>query len=169
MAAFRDEDTERLDFRLLQASPVALYFKRSVLDADLKWLAGERYIVDRVDASSWKSRADAIASIAAQLKFPDYFGGNLSALTDCLRDLEIPEAGGRCFVFERFDAAMRAVGESAWSILDVFACQSRELLLFGGRVIVAVQSDDPRLELKPVGALAPWWNPREWMNKDRGL
>jgi hypothetical protein len=30
-----------------------------------------------------------------------------------------------------------------------------------------VQSDDPHLTIAPVGACAPRWNPREWLNSAR--
>lgn len=35
-------------------------------------------------------KADALASIAAALDFPDWFGGNYDALADCLRDVAAP-------------------------------------------------------------------------------
>lgn len=46
-----------------------------------------------VDASSWNDLDDALAGIARVLRFPDYFGGNLDALVDCLRDIVDGEGG----------------------------------------------------------------------------
>lgn len=46
-----------------------------------------------VDASSWNDLEDALAEIARVLHFPDYFGGNLDALVDCLRDIVDGEGG----------------------------------------------------------------------------
>ena len=38
----------------------------------------------------FKSKKKALAYIADELAFPAYFGGNLDALMDCLRDIEAP-------------------------------------------------------------------------------
>lgn len=168
MSAFRDGERDRLDFQLLQVSPVALYFKREVLEEDLRWLAANHYAIDRLDASSWLTKEDALDALAAQLAFPDYFGRNLDALNDCLRDLDVPDAGGRCVVFERYDAAVKTLGaELAWQLLDIFAGQARAHLLFGKRLLVLLQSDDPQLAFAPVGATPPSWNPREWLDSAR--
>lgn len=46
---------------------------------------------------------------------------------------------------------------------------SRLLLLFGLRLIVLVQSNDPEISFDPVGGRSVMWNGREWFNKSRGL
>ena len=104
-----------------------------------------------------------------QLDFPDYFGHNLDALNDCMREISIPDEGGRCLVFDRFDAAAKSFGDFAWHVLDIFANQSHQHLLVGKRLLVILQSDDPQPSFQPIGCTSPRWNPREWMNKDRGL
>ena len=45
----------------------------------------------------------------------------------------------------------------------------RQALLLGHRFIVIARSDDPRLDIKPVGATRVDWNRREWLNRARGI
>jgi RNAse (barnase) inhibitor barstar len=171
MAAFRDEPGEhqRLDYRLFQSGPVVMYFDSRILEEDLKWLLENAYLVDVCDASEWHTRSEALAAIARQLEFPEYFGGNLDALNDCLGDLPVADGSGRAVVLKRYDKAVAHLGSFASDLLDVFATQSRRHLLHGRRLIALVQSDDPRLSVEPVGACPVLWNPREWLDTTRGV
>lgn len=45
------------------------------------------HLVARVDGRQAPDQAALLAQLAAGLRFPDYFGGNLDALDECLRDL----------------------------------------------------------------------------------
>lgn len=171
MASFRDDPDElqRLDWRLLQNGPVTLYFRRAVLDEDVAWLLEHRYEVNRLDCRAWRNSASALAEIARELHFPDYFGQNLAALNDCLGDLRVPDGSGRALVLENFDRAVTLLGPFCAAVLDVVATQSRAHLLFGRRLFAMVQSDDPRLSLGPIGASPVMWNPREWLDESRGV
>ncbi len=71
--------------------------------------------------------------------------------------------------FSHYDYVARQMPDVAWRVLDIIASQARYFLLFGRRLLALVQSDDPRLHFKPVGACPVDWNGREWLNKDRGL
>jgi len=42
-------------------------------------------------------------------------------------------------------------------------------LLLGQRLLALVQSDDPRIRFERIGAVPVNWNPREWLDSDRGL
>jgi hypothetical protein len=42
-------------------------------------------------------------------------------------------------------------------------------MLYGRRLLILVQSDDPKIQFGLVGGEAPMWNRREWSLKDRGL
>jgi Barstar (barnase inhibitor) len=173
MAAFSDDkwkdESQRLDYRLMQNGPVVLYHRRELLEQDAEWLLANDYRIDRIDASRWQSEQGALDSLARSLEFPDHFGRNVNALNDCLGDIAISEQGGRALILEKYDAALRRLGSFAWNVLDVFAGRSRGHLLWGRRLIGIIQSDDPRLELAPVGASPVTWNHREWLNKNRGL
>lgn len=45
------------------------------------------HLVARVDGRQAPDKAALLARLAAALRFPGYFGGNLDALDECLRDL----------------------------------------------------------------------------------
>jgi RNAse (barnase) inhibitor barstar len=171
MAAFSRHESEwqRLDLRLFQNSPVALYFCPDVLDEDVAQLRSEGYRIDEFECTQWRSESDFHADMAARLAFPDYYGRNLNAFNDCMSDIEVPEYGGRAIVLRRFDLFAKSEPAVAQNVLDIMASTSWYLLLFGRRLLTIVQSDDPRISFEGVGAHAVMWNPREWLNKNRGL
>lgn len=171
MAAFSTDEREwqRLDLRLLQNSPVALYHSAVLLDEDLTLLRTEGYTIDEFDCSKWRTESDFHADMAARLAFPDYYGRNLDAFNDCIGEIEVPDSGGRAIVFRRFDSFARRESRVAQVILDILASASWHCLLFGRRLLTLAQSDDPRTQFEPIGAHPVLWNPREWMDKNRGL
>jgi hypothetical protein len=171
MAIFRDDTSEyqERDFMMLLNSPVSLYRARSVLNDDIRWLSERSYAVAQVDCRLWRSEKDVLHSLAVALEFPEYFGHNLNALSDCLGDLAIPPQGGRAVVFSRYDLVPKKLSGFAWRVLDIFARKSRIHLLYGRRLVMLVQSDDPALTVEPVGACAVGWNPAEWLSSARGL
>jgi hypothetical protein len=170
MTVFRGDPSEwqRLDWCLLQNGPAALYFDPRLLDADVKWLEAHGYAASVFDCRTWRSEDDAHASLAATLGFPDHYGANLNALSDCLNDMDIG-GEGRLFVFHGFDAVVALMPRFAWHLLDIIAIQARVKLLTGERLLALLQSSDPRLELEPVGRSPVMWNPREWLNMNRGI
>jgi RNAse (barnase) inhibitor barstar len=161
-------ELQRLDWRLLQNGSVSLYFRDEALDADLGWLRENAYQVEEVDALAWTSAKDMHQALATALTFPDHYGRNLDALNDCLSDVDVPDAGGLVLVFRRFDAFATLDRKVADGLLDILAWNARRFLLFGRRLLVLLQSDDPQLALAPVGATPVMWNPREWLDRDRG-
>ena len=170
MAAFRNYPAEwqRLDWRLLQNSPVTLYFKREVLDGDLSWFRSEGYRVLSLRAGACASLEALLIALGELLSFPDYFGRNLNAFDDCLSEVEVPDAGGLVLVLDEFAPFVASFRDEAQTVLDICAIQSRRFLMTGQRFLVLVQSDDPALALEPVGASPVLWNPREWLNASRG-
>ena len=171
MAIFRNEPEEfqRLDWELLQNGAVTLYFRPQVLAADVDWLKDHDYRVDTFDCSLWMDQSEMHEALAYQLEFPNYYGRNMAALNDCMSDIEIPDEGGRVLVFNKYDSFAAKVPHVAWSVLDIMESNSRQLLLFGKRLIVLVQSDDPAISFEPVGGHAVMWNRSEWLNRSRGL
>lgn len=72
-------------------------------------------------------------------------------------------------VLDRFDHFASHHREVAQAVLDILADHARRFLLFGRRLLVLAQSDDPRISFSPVGAMAVSWNRTEWFAKDRGV
>jgi hypothetical protein len=123
MAIFH-ESTDRIDYLLLQAGPVAKYWKREVLETDLGWLAEHGYRVDRLDVGEL-DEASLLRELGELLDFPDYYGQNLNALDDCLSDLEIPDQGGWVVVLLGIDRLAVRDPELVGIVLRSFARQSR--------------------------------------------
>lgn len=172
MAAFTDDPSEweRLDWRLFQNGAVAMYHKRSLLSEDVSWLRDHRYQVYEFNCEGWTSEPTVHDEFKRTLNFPDYYGRNLDALHDSLSDIAVPKDGGAVLVFYRYDAYVAVGGlASAEVIMDILADTSRLLLLTGRRFLVMIQSDDPRIRFEKIGCISATWNPREWLDKSRGL
>lgn len=74
----------------------------------------------RIDGRAVPDRAALLSRLAAELKFPDYFGGNLDALHDCLDDLEqYAPAPGYLVLVEHADAACPARPEDFAAVIEV--------------------------------------------------
>jgi RNAse (barnase) inhibitor barstar len=160
---------ERLDLQLLQSSAVTLYHKASVLAQDIACLQQFGYRVYTLDAAPWMSVADFHAEAKRQFGFPDYYSGNLASWIDCLGELDIPAQAGVVIQFRHFDAFAKAQPQFAHTLLDSIESASRRFLLFGQRLLALLQSDDPRIRFERIGAVPVNWNPREWLDADRGL
>ena len=147
---------ERLDVQLLQSSAVTLYHKHMLLAQDLSCLQQFGYRVYTLDAALWKAPADFHADAKRELAMPEYYVPNLASWIDCLAELDIPETG-------RGPCASSSPG------LDSIESASRRFLLLGRWLLALVQSDDPRIRFERIGAVPVNWNPREWLDSDRGL
>jgi RNAse (barnase) inhibitor barstar len=162
-------EVERLDWKLLERGAVALYYKGAVLSHDLAWLRHHRYVIHELDAVAWKEPIHFHDAVRAALSFPPYYGSNLASWIDCVAELAVPDDGGLALVFRRYDAFARAQPQLAQTILDSLETTSRRFLLTGRRLLALVQSDDPRIRFERVGAMPVTWNPREWLDSDRGI
>jgi len=115
-------------------------------------------------------------SLSTQLSFPDYFGNNIHALDECMcDDLVVPDLGGLVLVLHHFDQFLKATRNpeneeqsTAGAVLGIFANAVRYHMLFGRRLLILVQSDDPWIVFGRLGGTAASWNRREWLNKSRG-
>ncbi|HKO54045.1 MAG TPA: barstar family protein [Polyangiaceae bacterium] len=171
MATFTNNPTEweRLDWQLLQNSPVTIYFDREILESDVSWFRADGYRVLSIRAAEHSSPEALLVALGKVLAFPDYFGRNLDAFNDCLSDVEVPDAGGLLLVLDEYAPFTAYFRREAQAVLDICADQARRFLLIGRRFVVLVQSGDPTLTFDPVGASPVMWNPREWLNANRGL
>ena len=163
------DETQRLDWKLLERGAIALYYKSSVLSADLGWLRQHGYVAHELNAGTWDTPQAFHTEAKRVLGFPDYYAKNLASWVDCLPELPVPDDGGMALVFRQYDAFARAEPRLAQTILDSIESTSRRFLLTGRRLLALVQSDDPRIRFERVGALPVTWNPREWLESDRSL
>ncbi len=160
-----EDHHDRLDWQILQNGWTSLYFNAKLLKEDVEWFKKENFKVITLDCSQWTSRESVLLGIGKSLNFPAYYGKNLSALNDCLWDVEIPEAG-LVIAFTSFDVIEK---ELAYQLLDIFASNSRSHFLFGDKLITLVQVNDPQYDCEPVGASPVLWNTKEWLNSSREL
>jgi RNAse (barnase) inhibitor barstar len=162
-------EVERLDWKLLERGAVALYYKGSVLSQDLAWLRRQNYVVHELDAAKWTEPAHFHEAVKPALGFPSYYAKNLASWIDCTSELDVPDEGGMALVFRHYDAFAKSQPQFAQTVLDSIETTSRRFLLTGRRLLALVQSDDPRIRFERVGAMPVTWNPREWLDSDRGL
>jgi hypothetical protein len=164
-----------MDFRLVQNTFITMYCRPSLLGATVGWLRSRSYEVAEFDAGSWTSAAGMLDDLAERLQFPSYFGRNLDALNDCMRDVASHEYGwaagatGLVIVLTAFDAFAAVDRRTAQIMLNIIADQARSAILVGNRIICLVQSNDPQLSFEPVGAMPVLWNDAELVNSSRGL
>ena len=170
-AAFGDSpaDRERLDWVLFQNGGVALYHKQQVLTEHVAWLLRENYQLKELDGYAWKDGKTFHEDVKRVFAFPSHYSSNLASLVDALAELEIPAGGAIAVQMRRYDRFAKVEPHLAWSVLDALETTSRRLLLTGRRLLTLVQSDDPRIKFERVGAMPVNWNPREWLESDRGL
>ena len=177
MAAFEpgSELIRDLDWDLVQDGFVTMFWDRGRLDEAVEWLTDHGYHVVLLDAAAWADPDRLDDDIAAGLDFPDYYGRNLNALDDYLSDVAEgsygvpPEATGLVLVLMNYDQFVAADPEQAHKFLDIYAGQARHAALIGHRMSCLVQSNDPQLQLAPVGAQSVRWNGREFSDRSRGI
>lgn len=175
MAAFDPSADLRGDraLRLMINTPVTLFRRRQFLDETIAWLTEHGYQVTRLDAARWAAEADMHRDLAAALSFPAYYGHNLDALNDCLRDVAgqvygwAPQTTGLVLVFLGYHAFAESFPGPAQAVLDIIAGHSRAASLFGRRLLCLVHSADPRISFEPVGACPVMWNEAEWLDASR--
>lgn len=160
---------QRLDYELLRHGGLTLYYNEILLQNDLDWLQAEQYQIHQFSCDRWDSEDDFHKDVSRQLDFPGYYGENLDAFRDCMAYVEIPDQGGMVLVFRKVNTLSAPMDDTMWRILDILACTMYDDLLFGRRLIVLLQSDDPEIEIAPVGARGVYWNCKEWLCSDRGL
>jgi hypothetical protein len=163
VAPFDPDTALDRDFHLAKNGPVALYRRREGLDEMVAWLAEHGYQIVRLDAAAWTTQADFHRDIKAALDFPDYYGHNLDAFNDCMRDVAMysygasRDATGTVLAFTGYDAFARREPKAAQIILHILADSARWSMLFGHRMLCLIQSDDTHMTFDPVGSTPVMW------------
>jgi RNAse (barnase) inhibitor barstar len=171
MAIFYDTESDkaRLDYQLLRHWGTVLYYSEALLEADLEWLREAGYVIHDFDARRWKTEGEFHVEVASALGFPGWYGENLDAFNDCMRDVLAPSDGGMAIVIREADSLRFREGRFLSVVLDILAVATRANLLFGRRLLTLVHSRDPEMEIPPVGAMLATWNQQEFLNSSRGV
>ena len=170
MAAFNRQvnNCSKVDWAVLINGSISLYCNENILIKDLDWLKSNQYKIIILDFSEILSVKEFHARIKKMCEFPDYYGENMSALSDCLlHDLEIPYDGACAFVFKNFDSFYMKDKEMAHDILERLSEASRQRMLTGERLITLLQSDNPKFAPDTIGAYKISWNRHEFVEAYR--
>ncbi|MFD1136637.1 barstar family protein [Paenibacillus urinalis] len=147
---------------------VVMFWRQSILEKYIENIREEGFNVYIFDCELWDKNS-CLKEIGNTLDFPDYYGENLDAFSDCLSDI-VPRGEGLVLVFKNFDKFNARDKDTAYHVLDMIQNNAWRLLVQNHKKLMAfVHSDDPGLEIQPVGALPVLWNNDEWLNKSRGL
>jgi RNAse (barnase) inhibitor barstar len=104
-------------------------------------LAKQGYQIVRIDAAAPETERDFLGAIGTALDFPDYYGHNLDALNDCLRDVVRkaygwrPDATGLAIVFTGYEAARARWPRTAQRVLEIIDEHSRDAETNGDRLL----------------------------------
>lgn len=170
MAAFNRyiNNCSKIDWSILINGSISLYYDEDILEKDLEWLKSNQYENKILDFNT----IDSIELFHNRIKeicdFPEYYGENMSALSDCmLYDLNIPYEGGIALVFKNFNLFYEKDKTMAHEILERVSEASRRRILTGERLITLLQSNDPLFSINSIGAYQVPWNRKEFAVKQR--
>lgn len=144
--ALIETQRQRVDWQLLQNGVVHRYDTRFALDTAAGHLAGLGYIIHLVDAATWTNLDDMHTALAAALSFPAYYGRNLDALDDVLRDVaeyhygSDPDTTGTVLAVAGFDRLLHLDRTTAIAVLDIIAQRAATAALFGHPMLCLIDS-----------------------------
>jgi hypothetical protein len=153
--AFVDQ-WQRYDYRLFQNGFVHRVDDTQGLSKAAALLADLGYLVHQTDASSWRTEHDLHDALAETMSFPDYYGRNLDALNDVLRDVaafeygSTPTATGTALLINSYDRVSEISPRLAYLVVDIFARQAQHAALLGHPMLCIVTTT---AELGTVGAV----------------
>lgn len=103
--------------------------------AELASAAGKLGLtVFTVDCDRAKSKSAVLRAIAGAVDFPEYFGGNLDALLDCLTTTVLDQKEGALVLLNRLHDQEPGLVEHVEDIMDTFA-DAAEYARENGRVL----------------------------------
>ncbi|MFF9565448.1 barstar family protein [Leifsonia sp. NPDC014704] len=172
MAVWEADDQDP-GFQLARNGFVTKFHSAAVVDESLASFRSAGYRVVRLDTASWTDEADLHDALSTALDFPAYYGRNFAALSDCLQDVVEQAYGwteadtGLVIELDHLDRFRATMPAACGILLDILVDTARLGALLGNRILCVIRSDDPRLDIGPVGGAEPPWNPREWLLSDR--
>lgn len=153
--AFVDQ-WQRFDYRLLQRGFVHRVDDAQSLRRAATLLSGLGYVVHEVDAGGWRVESDLHDALAAAMSFPGYYGRNLDAFNDVLRDVAEFAHGsdaastGTALLIDGYDSVHDISPRLAHAVVDIFALRAQHAALLGHPLLCIVTST---ADLGPVGAV----------------
>ena len=171
MAVFSPEDGDHLDYQVLAAGGVSLYFQHEVLAEDLASLAIESYEIVQFDEEALDSVEGFHFEARLKLGFPESYEPTVASLRDALSKLAISESGGMALILPGIERIAAEDRNGLQEILEVIFDLSHRFLLTGRRFLALLQSDDPELDYlgDSVAESLIGWNSREAEGWTRGL
>jgi hypothetical protein len=154
-------DWQRLDWQILRDTSVSLYHDGQILDDDISWLKNHGYHVRDIDVVSCKTYADVFSLIRHGYGLHAFYSDNISSFDDSLNFVNITSSVGLVWVIRNFQVIDQINENLAQWILESVAIKARTLLVLGHRLLLCIQTDDPRRWFAPVGATPVLWNPKE--------
>jgi RNAse (barnase) inhibitor barstar len=154
------------DLEILKDGPIAMYHNNGILNEDFSWFSDHNFEVIDMDCRTW-TKNNVHKKLKEALCFPEYYGENLNAFQDCLRDMFDKKYRGLVLIFRNIDVLVEQSKSTTEGILDVIARTSRDWLVNGHKLICLIQSKDPDLHFPELGGLSPSWNHAEWFDENR--
>lgn len=145
----------RIDIDLLENGHVHRFTTRAALDAVVERIRPLGYLIHEIRADTWHDERAMHRDLAAHLEFPNYYGHNLDAFNDVLRDIAVfsygsdPSTTGTVLVLTGFDTFRVQYPQTAQTLLDMFAVQAHVALLGLHPMLCLVESTHV---FEPVGA-----------------
>ncbi|MDX9911256.1 MAG: hypothetical protein RBS39_05450 [Phycisphaerales bacterium] len=171
MAVFKNNEEEgwgRFDFGPLRDSfGIILYCSTQKLKNDVAWLARNDYVIMEFDCQRWTSQDAIHNDVSEQFEFSHWYLGSPRAIHGMLMDVDVPEVGGLAVVLRRVDGIRVDYDDFVWNLMNFCTYVIRFHLLFGRRMLLLVQSNDPAMEFKEVGGRSVNWNWEERSRRDR--
>lgn len=169
MAVFSTDDCDRLDFEILTEGGVALYYQHEVLGEDVAWFALEKYEVVQFDDGAMDSLDAFHFEARLKLSVAGDYEPTFDGFRVAVSQLAVPDPGGVALVFTGIERLATMDPVSTLRLFDVISDLSRECSLYGRRLVALAQSDEPDLDLGPIGGKTLTWNSRERAGWTRGL
>ncbi|WP_444996277.1 barstar family protein [Aliikangiella sp. IMCC44359] len=154
--------SSELDVKTLHYGPVSKYFNKNLWIEHLEWYRANGYKVYSFNAEQWYTIDDVFSDIHEIFSFPGYFGRNWGAVDDCITDIDTGENGKVLVSIENFDIWYGEDANNAHIFLEVLATRTYRSLVHGRKFVNIIHSNNPKLNVRDVGAHSVYWNWAEW-------
>lgn len=171
MAAF-SWDEIKSDWRIYDVfrhGPTTLFHDTSLLEDTIQYLESRDYFVPQIDCRTAKTESNFYNEILFALGILKSEYKNIKPIQfwDLVTEADFTDREGIVLAFKHFDAIHSLFPECAQDALNILAGYQYRWLWLGNRFKVLVQTDDPRLELKPLHEMKAAWNNQESSIKER--